>query len=69
MARVPSRYRAPEILMGGQYHTSVDVWSAACIFAEMVTGQPLFIGISEVGQLFQIFSKLGTPSDESWRGA
>ena len=55
--------------MGGQYHTSVDVWSAACIFAEMVTGQPLFIGISEVGQLFQIFSKLGTPSDESWRGA
>ena len=30
-------YRAPEILLGlKQYSTPVDMWSVACIFAEMV---------------------------------
>ena len=49
-------YRAPEILLGGKkYSTAVDVWSIGCIFAEMVTGRPLFPGDSEIDQLFQIF--------------
>lgn len=31
-------YRAPEILLGAKfYSTAVDVWSLACIFAEMVS--------------------------------
>lgn len=31
-------YRAPEILLGEKhYSTPVDVWSAGCIFAEMVS--------------------------------
>lgn len=30
-------YRAPEILLGAKfYSTAVDVWSLACIYAEMV---------------------------------
>jgi len=30
-------YRAPEILLGSKlYHTTVDLWSVGCIFAEMV---------------------------------
>lgn len=29
-------------------------------------GKPLFTGISEIDQLFQIFSKLSTPTKESW---
>ncbi|GBB94087.1 hypothetical protein RclHR1_02290013 [Rhizophagus clarus] len=36
-------YRAPDVLMGSrQYSTSIDVWSAGCIFAEMasVLGTP-----------------------------
>lgn len=38
-------YRAPEILLGvKRYAAAVDVWSAGCIFAEMVNGQPLFSG-------------------------
>lgn len=49
-------YRAPEILLGGKkYSTAVDVWSIGCIFAEMVTGRPLFPGDSEIDQLFQMF--------------
>ncbi|GMF51822.1 unnamed protein product [Phytophthora fragariaefolia] len=62
-------YRAPEILMGVQdYGAAVDVWSIGCIFAEMAQGKPLFTGISEVDQLFQIFSKLSTPTTETWPG-
>jgi len=39
-------YRAPDVLMGSRtYSTSIDVWSCGCIFAEMLTGAPLFRGI------------------------
>jgi len=62
-------YRAPEILLGGkQYSTPVDVWSIGCIFAEMVTRQPLFPGDSEIDQLYCIFRTLGTPTEELWPG-
>lgn len=49
-------YRAPEVLLGShRYSTPVDVWSIACIFAEMITKVPLFHGDSEIDQLFRIF--------------
>ncbi len=49
-------YRAPEILLGCKiYSLAIDVWSAAVIFAEMVTKKPLFAGDSEVDELFRIF--------------
>jgi len=38
-------YRAPELLLGAaEYSTPVDIWSAGCIFAEMVTKRALFDG-------------------------
>jgi len=62
-------YRAPEVLLGGQrYSTPVDVWSIACIFAEMFTGSPLFHGDSEIDQLFRIFRTMGTPTEDIWPG-
>ncbi|ELT89061.1 hypothetical protein CAPTEDRAFT_159953 [Capitella teleta] len=62
-------YRAPEILLGSQYYsTPVDVWSIACIFAEMVTRKALFPGDSEIDQLFRIFRTLGTPDESLWPG-
>eukprot|EP00656_Telonema_subtile_P050041 TRINITY_DN6379_c0_g1_i5.p1 TRINITY_DN6379_c0_g1~~TRINITY_DN6379_c0_g1_i5.p1 ORF type:complete len:313 (-),score=50.13 TRINITY_DN6379_c0_g1_i5:872-1810(-) len=59
-------YRAPEILLGeNHYVPAVDMWSVGCIMAEMSRGgQVLFRGDSEIGQLFQIFKSLGTPSDD-----
>jgi len=49
-------YRAPEILLGCQrYSCPVDIWSIACIFAEMVNSRPLFQGDSEIDQIFRIF--------------
>ncbi|RIA81345.1 kinase-like domain-containing protein [Glomus cerebriforme] len=60
-------YRAPDVLMGSrQYSTSIDVWSAGCIFAEMASGRPLFPGSSIKDQLMRIFKVLGTPTEETW---
>ncbi|KAL0099607.1 hypothetical protein PUN28_019790 [Cardiocondyla obscurior] len=53
-------YRAPELLVGdSRYGREIDVWAAGCIYAEMVTGQPLFPGDSDVDQLHRITKVLG----------
>ncbi|GIQ89271.1 hypothetical protein KIPB_011700, partial [Kipferlia bialata] len=36
------QYRSPEVLMGCEYDTTADVWSAACMCFEMLTGDYLF---------------------------
>ncbi|TPX33827.1 hypothetical protein SmJEL517_g03328 [Synchytrium microbalum] len=60
-------YRAPDVLMGSrQYSTSIDLWSAGCIFAEMAMGRSLFPGSSARDQLLRIFKVLGTPDEKSW---
>jgi len=62
-------YRAPEILLGSKlYSTPVDIWSIGCIFAELVTKNPLFPGDSEIDELFRIFRTLGTPTEVTWPG-
>ena len=49
-------YRAPDVLMGSRkYSTPIDLWSAGCIFAEMITGRPMFAGNSPNDQLIRIF--------------
>lgn len=60
-------YRAPELLLGAEeYGFEIDVWSIGCIFAELLTREPVFQGKNEVGQLSAIFNLLGTPTRESW---
>jgi negative regulator of the PHO system len=62
-------YRAPDVLLGSRnYSTSIDIWSAGCIMAEMATGKPLFAGKNNDDQLLKIFKLLGTPSEDSWNG-
>lgn len=49
-------YRAPEVLLGAkEYSTPIDMWSIGCIFAEMAQRRALFIGDSEIDQIFKIF--------------
>ncbi|CAD6217106.1 GSCOCG00004673001-RA-CDS [Cotesia congregata] len=53
-------YRAPELLIGDlRYGKPVDVWAVGCLYAEMVSGDPLFPGVSDVDQLYQITRVLG----------
>lgn len=56
-------YRSPEILMGSDTYTNaIDIWSIACILYELHTRRILFQGVSEIGQLYDIFKMLGTPN-------
>lgn len=53
-------YRAPELLVGDtQYGPPVDVWAIGCVFAELLTGQALWPGRSDVDQLYLIRKTLG----------
>jgi negative regulator of PHO system len=62
-------YRAPDVLLGSRtYNTSIDLWSAGCIMAEMYTGRPLFPGTTNEDQVQKIFRLMGTPSERSWPG-
>jgi len=66
VAYICSRYyRAPELVFGAtNYSTAIDVWSAGCVLAELLLGQPLFPGESGVDQLVEIIKVLGTPTRE-----
>ncbi|XP_048133690.1 cyclin-dependent kinase F-1 [Rhodamnia argentea] len=62
-------FRAPELLYGStDYGLEVDLWSLGCIFAELLTLEPLFPGISDIDQLSRIFNVLGNLSEEVWPG-
>ncbi|GMM49652.1 cyclin-dependent serine/threonine-protein kinase [Starmerella bacillaris] len=60
-------YRPPDVLLGSRtYSTSIDIWSAGCILAEMLTGKPLFPGSNNDDQLDRIFRIMGTPDERTW---
>ncbi|XP_010554425.1 PREDICTED: mitogen-activated protein kinase 17 [Tarenaya hassleriana] len=60
-------YRAPELCgcFYSNYTPAIDIWSVGCIFAEMLTGKPLFPGKNVVHQLELVTDLLGTPSPET----
>ncbi|KAH7549392.1 hypothetical protein ACOSQ2_026101 [Xanthoceras sorbifolium] len=60
-------YRAPELCGSffSKYTPAIDTWSIGCIFAEMLSGKPLFPGKNVVHQLDLMTDLLGTPPPES----
>lgn len=38
----PLGLRAPELILGCSYHSSIDIWSFGCLVFEFLTGRPLF---------------------------
>ncbi|KAK9073859.1 hypothetical protein SSX86_006453 [Deinandra increscens subsp. villosa] len=60
-------YRAPELCGSffSKYTPAIDTWSIGCIFAELLTGKPLFPGKNVVHQLDLMTDLLGTPSPEA----
>lgn len=62
-------YRAPELLFGPRYYDlSVDIWSLGLVIGEMVKGEVLFSGDSDIDQLNRIFRVLGTPNEDRMPG-
>lgn len=66
VAYICSRYyRAPELIIGAsEYSTSIDVWSQGCVFVELLTGTPLFVGESGIDQINEVVRILGSPTEE-----
>ncbi|KAH7570760.1 hypothetical protein ACOSP7_019172 [Xanthoceras sorbifolium] len=63
------KYRAPEILLGDtKASTPVDMWAVGCMFAEMVTKEPLFPGKCAEDVLREIFCVRGVPNEDNWPG-
>uniref|UniRef100_A0A452SQH2 cyclin-dependent kinase n=1 Tax=Ursus americanus TaxID=9643 RepID=A0A452SQH2_URSAM len=66
-------YRAPELLLGARHYTkAIDIWAIGCIFAELLTSEPIFHCRQEDiktsnpfhhDQLDRIFSVMGFPAD------
>lgn len=60
-------YRPPELLFGTQtYDYSVDMWSAGCVVAELITSHPLLPGMDEQEEMDLIVELIGPPSEVSW---
>uniref|UniRef100_A0A914HJU0 Cyclin-dependent kinase 8 n=1 Tax=Globodera rostochiensis TaxID=31243 RepID=A0A914HJU0_GLORO len=69
-------YRAPELLLCSKhYTTAIDIWAIGCIFAELLTSEPIFVCREEDiksqtpyhrEQLERIFFVMGYPKREEW---
>jgi cyclin-dependent kinase-like len=61
-------YRAPELLLANSdYGPGVDVFAIGCIMGEVIDGQPLLPGESELDQLCHIQSVIGPLRDGQLR--
>jgi cyclin-dependent kinase 7 len=64
-------YRAPELLLGAsRYGPAVDIWSAGCIFAEMMLRRVFLASttFTDLDQLSCIIRVFGTIDEASWPG-
>jgi serine/threonine protein kinase len=62
-------YRAPELILGStHYTTAVDIWSAGCVVAELLTaGTPIFLGQTSRDQMCRIVRVIGPPMPDELR--
>ncbi len=61
-------YRPVELLLRKAYYSfEVDMWAIGCLFGELVLGEPIFNGESEIEQIFKILKLVGTPDSETYK--
>ncbi len=46
------------------HNREVDIWAVGCLYSEMMTGDPLFPGESDIDQLYLITQMLGLTKKE-----
>jgi len=52
-------YRSPEVLVGVNYDSAIDMWSLGCVAAELFLGLPILPGVHELDQLGRIQEMIG----------
>jgi len=58
-------YRAPEVMLNlGNYSFAIDIWSAGCVFGEMLLNKVLFSGENDLDQLNVICEAFGITSQK-----
>ena len=57
-------YKAPEVLLGHDYDSSVDTWSVGCVLVECLTTIPLFCVKDKLELMRNIARIIGTPSQK-----
>ncbi|KAG2241617.1 hypothetical protein Bca52824_090190 [Brassica carinata] len=62
-------FRPPELLYGStMYGLEIDLWSLGCVFAELLSLEPLFPGVSDIDQISRVTNVLGNLNEEVWPG-
>ena len=61
-------WRPPELLLGGKYGDTTDVWTLGCICYDLMADRPLFRGMNERAMIEVIASKLGPIDEKTWSG-
>jgi len=62
-------YRPPELLFGARHYSgTVDIWSVAMVFAELIIRIPFVAGNTEMEQVEKICQAVGTPTEDNWPG-
>lgn len=57
-------YRAPEVMFNlGDYSFSIDIWSAGCVFGELLLSKVVFPGENDLDQLNVICNAFGTSAE------
>ena len=58
-------YRAPELLLGYEFYgCDIDIWSLACVIAELFKGKPLLRTENKDEQITKIMECFGCPKEE-----
>lgn len=58
-------YRAPELLIGETYYdTKIDIWAIGCVAGELMRGEPIWPGKTDLDQLNLIQKSLGRLTSE-----
>lgn len=56
-------YRAPEMFNNTNYTTAVDVWGLGCVLYELIVGQPIFKGPTDLAVISAILKTVPTQKD------
>lgn len=54
-------YRAPEVVLGREYGTEIDMWSLGCVLCELFTGTPIFPAKDETELIEMLVKVIGMP--------